>query len=411
MPFVYRDRSVGPNTASIPPQAPETNVASMKDNRTRSLEIPPRRILALSGGGVRGIVEVAFLEAVEAAVKARFGPDKSLCDAFHLVGGTSTGALIATAVALALPLAEIKDFYLTRAASFFSRRRWWAWGQAPIFNSDQLEAEIRRTIGDLTLGDTAFRSHLAIVTKRLDTGSAWIINNIPSAPYYDDSPDGAFYGNRHYDVARLLRAATAAPVFFRQAALEIGPGQKGTFVDGGLSSYQDPSLALFKLARLKAFGLNWPVGVDQLFVLSIGTGRMRQSVEPETAARIGPLHLAFRSLMGMAYDTETHALTMMQALGQTVLPQHINSEIGDLAEDCLAHAPLFKFLRLDLPLDPAVLDQIGLSDFGDLQRYRRMDDPKIIEPLYDLTKAYVAKLPDIGHLVFGDEEMEISCAE
>lgn len=39
----------------------------------------PKRILALSGGGARGIVEVAFLEAIERSYQARFGADKRSC--------------------------------------------------------------------------------------------------------------------------------------------------------------------------------------------------------------------------------------------------------------------------------------------------------------------------------------------
>ena len=71
-----------------------------------------KRILALSGGGVRGIVEVAFLEAVEASYKRQFGSSTSLNDLFHLVGGTSTGAILATAVSLRLPLASQRGFDL-----------------------------------------------------------------------------------------------------------------------------------------------------------------------------------------------------------------------------------------------------------------------------------------------------------
>lgn len=361
----------------------------------------PRRILALSGGGVRGIVEVAFLEAAETVYKRRFGPETQLCDIFHLIGGTSTGALIATALSLGLPLSRIKAFYLEQASEFFERRRWLG-GIRPggVFDSDALEREFRGTVGDILLGDPAFRTYLAIVTKRLDTGSPWIVNNIPTAPYFEDAPDGSYLGNRQYPVAQLLRAATAAPTFFEQQSLQIGPGQRATFVDGGLSPHNDPSLALLKLARLSAFGLNWPVGEEQLFVLSVGAGRFRQRIKPALAEKAWPLQLAYLAMRGMVGDAEEHTLAMMQWLGKSRRPICVNSEIGSLADDHLTPDPIFSFLRLDLPLEEAELKSAGLDvPAGDLRRFRRFDDPGIIRPIYDLTRAYIDATLDLDTLL------------
>jgi len=69
-----------------------------------------RRSLALTAGGVRGIIEVAFLEAIEAAYRCRYGPETRLHDVLDFVGGTSTGALIATAINLGQPIEQIRDF-------------------------------------------------------------------------------------------------------------------------------------------------------------------------------------------------------------------------------------------------------------------------------------------------------------
>jgi uncharacterized protein len=56
----------------------------------------PKRILALSGGGVRGIVSIAFLERLEKLIEEVEGKPVLLADWFDLIGGTSTGAIIAT---------------------------------------------------------------------------------------------------------------------------------------------------------------------------------------------------------------------------------------------------------------------------------------------------------------------------
>ena len=75
----------------------------------------PKRILAIDGGGVRGIVALEFLERIESELSERAGKPTLLCDHFDLVGGTSTGAIIATGLALGLSVAEIRAAYLELA--------------------------------------------------------------------------------------------------------------------------------------------------------------------------------------------------------------------------------------------------------------------------------------------------------
>src|SRR5947209_6460441 len=72
----------------------------------------PKRILALDGGGVRGAVSVAFLERLEEILEQEAGHPVRLGDWFDLIGGTSTGAVIAGALALGYRASEVKDFYL-----------------------------------------------------------------------------------------------------------------------------------------------------------------------------------------------------------------------------------------------------------------------------------------------------------
>ena len=57
----------------------------------------PKRVLALDGGGIRGIITIAFLKEIERVLKERLGGanDFRLCDYVDLVGGTSVGSLLA----------------------------------------------------------------------------------------------------------------------------------------------------------------------------------------------------------------------------------------------------------------------------------------------------------------------------
>jgi patatin-like phospholipase/acyl hydrolase len=84
----------------------------------------PKRILSLDGGGVRGAATIAFLERIEALIEEIEGRPVRLGDWFDLIGGTSTGAIIATALALGYRVSEIRTFYEQLAPKIFKRSFW-----------------------------------------------------------------------------------------------------------------------------------------------------------------------------------------------------------------------------------------------------------------------------------------------
>jgi uncharacterized protein len=72
----------------------------------------PKRILALDGGGIRGIVTLQILRRIESLLKERFGDgDLRLCDYFDLIGGTSTGAIIAAGLATGYSVEKLDELY------------------------------------------------------------------------------------------------------------------------------------------------------------------------------------------------------------------------------------------------------------------------------------------------------------
>ena len=80
----------------------------------------PKRILALDGGGVRGALTLSYLARIESLLRARYGDsDLRLCDYFDLIGGTSTGAIIATGLAIGKTVAELQDLYRRLAIGIF----------------------------------------------------------------------------------------------------------------------------------------------------------------------------------------------------------------------------------------------------------------------------------------------------
>src|SRR5437870_4722086 len=79
----------------------------------------PKRILALDGGGIRGILTLQFLEVIGGLVKQRLGADALLCDYFDLIGGTSTGSIIAAGLACGMTVDALRTRYKNIGASVF----------------------------------------------------------------------------------------------------------------------------------------------------------------------------------------------------------------------------------------------------------------------------------------------------
>ena len=338
----------------------------MRDDPTAGTQVAePKQVLALDGGGVRGAISVAFLERIEAIYREqqRGGDPVVLADQFDLIGGTSTGAIIGTTLALGRAAGDIRDFYFRLAPLVFGASLWRIPYLQSRFTAENLEHEIARVIGERTLESAELRTGLAIVMKRMDTGSAWIVSNSPASKYWGDPTDGSYTGNRHYRLASLVRASTAAPYYFAPEEIEVIEGKtRGVFVDGGVSPYNNPVLAMLQVATLPAHGYCWPVGADKLRIISIGTGSHRPRLDPRAARHMTAAGLAARALLSVVSDCSAAALTVMQMLGSSDDPSTINSELGDLRGALLPPEPLFAFQRYDVELEQAWLrDELGFA--------------------------------------------------
>src|SRR5208282_3617541 len=403
----------------------------MTDAATALLDTPrdrhlfgpgPKRLLSLDGGGVRGALTVAFLERIEELLRAHHRKDVRLGDYFDLIGGTSTGAIIAGALALGYRTAEVKDFYLRLAPFAFKRQRW----RIPVlqakFDARGLRKQIEEVVGDRLLSSPDLRTGFCIITKRMDTGSPWIISNNPHAPFWEDGKD--FIGNKHYPLVNLVRASTAAPHFFDPELLpisqidvlpdsiakplntplprralhallekiglrkrvEIDPRIYGLFVDGGVTPHNNPSLALFQMATFTPFGIVWPTGPERLTVVSVGTGTYRPQLSFESLGFARFAKLAFLALISIMTDAEMQVLMMMQWMGECPAPWQINSEIGTIAGDAPPGGKMFRFLRYDVRLEKEWLARELNYKVSDelLTRLRGMDDPKVVHELYEI---------------------------
>ncbi len=246
----------------------------------RTIQPEPRaRLLSFDGGGIRGLFALQYAKRIETLLREKTGnPKMVLADYFHYVAGTSTGAIIAAFVSWGLPVVEIEQLYKINAAAMFQKS-----GLLKRFTSHRFVAEgLSRFLRDFfveddgtiaTFGTPKLKTLLLVVTRNASTGSPWPLSNNPNAKYNNlDSPGN----NLQIPLWQLVRASTAAPTFFPPEILEVkGEGGKPlifAFEDGGVTPFNCPAYLLSVMATLPEYHLGWRTGLENMSVVSIGTG-------------------------------------------------------------------------------------------------------------------------------------------
>ena len=84
----------------------------------------PTRLLSIDGGGLAGLIPAEALVEMERQLDALTGHELPLCERFDLIGGTSTGAILAAGLALGLKAAQLRDFYLNFWKDIFAKVFW-----------------------------------------------------------------------------------------------------------------------------------------------------------------------------------------------------------------------------------------------------------------------------------------------
>jgi hypothetical protein len=182
----------------------------------------------------------------------------------------------------------------------------------------------------------------------------------------------------------VVRASTAAPSFFDPEFIQIAAGPNGTavngtFVDGGVSTANNPSLLAFRFATLGGYRINWQVGEDRLLLVSVGTGTTSPNRVPSSI----PGKAALEALVALMDDCNAEVETTMQWLGRSHTAQPIDREIGDLAGDTIGALKLLTYQRYNVELSSKGLGGLGLSlSASDISDLGEMDAPENV-PLLD----------------------------
>jgi predicted acylesterase/phospholipase RssA len=360
-------------------------------SRYEGKENQKHKILALDGGGIRGILTLEVLARLEEMLAKATGTGSGfrLCHFFDYVGGTSTGAIIAAGLARGMSARELLEFYQKTGPAMFDKqfilKRWNA-----LYKSKPLKKELQKTFGaETTLKPDDLECLLLAVTRNRTTDSPWPISSNPQAKYNALSrPDC----NLKIPMWQIVRASTAAPVFFPPEVIWWDPEDDSkafVFVDGGLTPYNNPAFLLYRMATESGYRLNWAGGEDKLLVISLGTGAaavLAEDVDDPNRGLLGNVAALPSALMYAAMvDQDTNC----RSVGRCVHGAPLDREIGDMIprDDNGNEIPLnqdlgrrFLYARYNADLSRKGLDAMGLNDIKP-KNVQKLDSIEYIEDL------------------------------
>ncbi|MEL6663463.1 MAG: patatin-like phospholipase family protein [Pseudomonadota bacterium] len=341
----------------------------------------PKRILALDGGGIRGLLTCGILRHIEDTLRERIapGPERDafvLADYYDFIGGTSTGSIVAAWLALGKPVKELQDLYMTMGSEIFSNPRVLPQIFVSRFDARKLDEQLGVHLEDRTLDSTDLKTGLGVTAKRMDSGSAWILTNNPRARFWERSEENN-RPNKDYVLRNVVRASAAAPAYFDHVDVQIEEGaEPGAFMDGAVAGLNNPSVAFWLYTTIPGYGLNWNVGAENLLITSVGTGQFRQRFSSRKLGRMVAVQQAVFSLAGSIQDVGNNQLMIMQALSKPRHPYPMNADVDSLANPwdlergfaapyCITPEPLFEFQRYDASLDSEGLERLGIYEEGE----------------------------------------------
>src|SRR5271156_830779 len=321
----------------------------------------PKKLLALDGGGIRGVVTLAVLRRVESMLAEPLGGGADFGGGgyFDYIAGTSTGAVIAAGLAKGLRVEQILDLYVTRCEEMFDhaslRRRY-----QYRYGSLRLRELLQGVLGkDTTLGSEDLKTLLLIVVRNATTDSPWPLSNNPNALFNDPSRAD---NNLAIPLWQLVRASTAAPTYFPPEIVRLGE-RDFVFVDGAVTMYNNPSSQLFLMATLDAYRLSWPATESDLLLVSVGTGtspKANDNLRPDAMNLIFNANSVPAALMYAALNEQD---LLCRVFGRCRHGAPIDMEVGDLMHgQGLLENRLFSYVRYNPDLSRRGLTDLGLDD-------------------------------------------------
>ena len=266
------------------------------------------RILSIDGGGIRGIIPALVLADLERRTGRR------VAELFDLIAGTSTGGILACALAApgAKPAAELVGLYRERGPEIFRRSLWQRIESAEGLLDEKHDARelvraLRDELGDARLSDAT----TGVLVTAYDL--------VAREPHFFKSwrPD------RDAPMVDVAHATAAAPTYFEPLAL----GAR-SLVDGGVFATNPAMCAYAEAQRLRPG--------EPVYLVSLGTGEHTRSIPHERAAGWGLVQWV-RPVIDVVFDgvadTVDYQLRHLLPDGDYVRLQVVLDRASDALDD------------------------------------------------------------------------------
>ncbi len=325
----------------------------------------PFQILALSGGGYRGLFTSSILTKLEEQAK------KPLAECFDLITGTSIGGVIALGLALGKSAESIQKMFLDHGEEIFTRGeapRWraaklkarWSQWRRPKYDGSVLREKIEEVVGKNTrLGDA--RTRLLIPSVNMTKGSVQMFKTAHNPNFMNDYKLSA---------ADIAMATAAAPLYFPMAKIE-----NSNFIDGGIVANAPDMCALHEAVHFLGQRM------EDINVLSVGTTTSKFSLPSSLGRDFGQkLWLENGRLVSTILSSQQQLVDFM-----------LTHQLGD------------RYVRFDAQPSPEQTTDLGL-DLATANRRQTLlgmadgcyqalsNNPKVVEML-----AYRRPVPTFHH--------------
>jgi len=211
-------------------------------------EVPVYHVLALSGGGYRGLYTATILRYLEDNL------GQPLAKHFDLICGTSAGGLLALGLAAEIPAAELQAMFEKEGSRIFGTRDWRRRLTGFLLKAKHSNAGLRDVLtekfGSKLIGELRHRVLVPAVNYSTGKGQFFKTPHHPS-----------FELDHQMTLVDVALATSAAPVYF-----PIVRNSRGAFVDGGLVGNAPGFFGLHEVRTFLAGD-----SLAKIRVLSIGT--------------------------------------------------------------------------------------------------------------------------------------------
>jgi predicted acylesterase/phospholipase RssA len=265
----------------------------------------PLRVLALDGGGIRGVIPATVLAELESRTGRR------AAEMFDLIAGTSTGGILALGLTTPDPndatkprytAEDLLAMYVVKGHVIFGRPFWrrliTVFGLiGSKYSVRGLEETLNTYFGDSRLKDAV--AEVLITSYDLEQRNSWFLARHKAR---EDSETNDF------PMVQVARATSAAPTFFRPEKLSDSPPT--AMIDGGVHSNNPAMCAWVEAVTL--------YGEVDTMVVSLGTGQVKTPISYKKARAwglIGWVHPLIEIFM------DGVAATVEHELGQLLLPE------------------------------------------------------------------------------------------